>query len=84
MENIHSFLLLDASWGMLDDRKQGGVTRSEWQAVYRENVLRGQINEPLRIHYIKDVDLNGNYVGGSGARMITPTNQPILPAWYKR
>ena len=74
---------LDANRGMLNDRLQNGVKGSEWQAVYRENVLRGQIGQPLRTHYIKSVDPSGAYIGGSGVRMITPANQPILPTGYK-
>ncbi len=77
------FHCLDANRGLLDDRLQDEVKRSEWQAVYRENVLRGQIGQPLRTHYIKSVDPSGAYIGGVGIRMITPANQPILPTGYK-
>ncbi len=74
---------LDANRGLLNDRLQHGIKGSEWQAVYRENVLRGQIGQPFRINYIKSVDPSGAYIGGSGVRMITPANQPILPTGYK-
>ncbi|WP_367868212.1 M91 family zinc metallopeptidase [Pedobacter sp. WC2423] len=74
---------LDANRGMLNDRMQDGIKGSEWQAVYRENVLRGQMGQPLRTHYIKSVDPSGAYIGGSGIRMITSANQPILPVGYK-
>lgn len=74
---------LDANRGLLNNRLQNGVKGSEWQAVYRENVLRGPIGQPLRTHYIKNVDPSGAYIGGSGVRMITPANKPILPTGYK-
>ncbi|MDD4727448.1 MAG: M91 family zinc metallopeptidase [Dysgonamonadaceae bacterium] len=73
---------LDANRGLLDNRVDQGIERSEWQAVYRENVLRSQLGSPLRTHYIKTVDANGIFLGGSGTRMLTPANQPILPNWY--
>lgn len=73
---------LDANRGLLDNRVDLGIERSEWQAVYRENVLRSQLGSPLRTHYIKTVDANGAFLGGSGTRMLTPANQPILPNWY--
>jgi hypothetical protein len=44
-------------------RIQDGVMRNEWQAVYRENVLRVQIGQPLRTNYIKSIDPSGAYVG---------------------
>ncbi|WP_347160472.1 RHS repeat-associated core domain-containing protein [Pontibacter chitinilyticus] len=74
---------LDANRGLLDSRISQGIERSEWQAVYRENVLRGQLNVSLRTHYIKAVDSNGKFIGGSGTRMLTPANKPLLPSWYK-
>lgn len=49
------FHALDANKGLLDDRSENGIKRSEWQAVYRENILREQLNRPLRTHYITKV-----------------------------
>jgi len=74
---------LDANRGMLDNRMCHGLARSEWQTVYRENVLRGQLNLPLRTYYSWNVDITGSFVEGSGIRMITKANEPIAPAWYK-
>ena len=74
---------LDANRGLLDVRDHKGVKRSEWQAVYRENNLRGELKLPLRTHYIKNVDPSGNVLGGAGPRMLTPKNTPIKPTWYK-
>ena len=77
------FHALDANKGLLDSRKVDGIKRSEWQAVYRENVLRSEMKLPLRTHYIKNIDPMGNFLGGSGPRMLTPSNSPIKPSWYK-
>jgi hypothetical protein len=77
------FHALDANRGLLDDRNESGVKRSEWQAVYRENILRIQLGHPLRTHYIKKTDPSGNVLEGTGPRMINSGNAPILPPWYK-
>ena len=78
------FHALDANRGLLDKRSYNGLERSEWQAVYRENILRGQLNRPLRTYYITTKDPSGNYVGGDGPSMLTGKNIPILPYWYKK
>ncbi|HAF28301.1 MAG TPA: hypothetical protein DCG75_04555 [Bacteroidales bacterium] len=72
---------LDANKGLLDNRMHQGIKRSEWSAVYQENNLRGQLGLSLRTHYVKNVDPSGVYIGGSGARMITPANTPYLPMY---
>ena len=74
---------LDSNRGLLDDRLDSGIERSEWQATYRENTVRSQLNKPLRTHYLKTADPSGNVLGGTGARMLTPANKPLLPKWYK-
>jgi hypothetical protein len=69
---------LDANRGLLDNRKEQGVSRSEWQAVYRENMLRSQLgNTPLRTYYHRN-----QYGLGDGPRMLDKTNNPIKPYWY--
>ena len=75
---------LDANRGLLDSRPHLNprVDRAEWQAVYRENTLRGQMGVPLRTHYITVQNPSGVVTGGTGPRMITPANKPILPSWY--
>ncbi len=75
---------LDANRGLLDSRTHldPRVDRSEWQAVYRENTLRGQMGVPLRTHYVTVQNPSGVVTGGTGPRMITPANRPILPSWY--
>ncbi|MCT1526933.1 M91 family zinc metallopeptidase, partial [Sphingobacterium hotanense] len=76
------FHALDANRGLLDDRVEQGVKRDEWQAVYRENMLRSQMRLPLRTHYIKNVNSDGSFIGGTGPRLLTPANRPLLPNWY--
>ena len=75
------FHALDANQGLLDHRDEKGIPRKEWQAVYRENILRGQMGLPLRTHYRKQMTSNGEFVGGSGEMMIS-RGKPIKPLWY--
>ena len=70
----------DANHGLLDDRKEKEVERSEWQAVYGENMLRKEMNVPLRKYYSVEVDENHLYVGGAGTKMIK-RGKPIKPWW---
>lgn len=74
---------LDANQGALDKRGylNPNVTRFEWSAVYGENRVRSQLGVPLRTHYITTKDPSGNVMGGTGPRMITPINSPILPIY---
>ena len=74
---------LDANRGLLDDRLEQGLKRSEWQAVYRENNLRSQLGLPLRTHYGVQADHKGNAIGGAGVRTLTTNNTIILPHWYR-
>ena len=78
------FHALDANRGLLDSRSENGIKRSEWQAVFRENILRKQLRRPLRTHYRTNKDQDGNFVEGSGPSMLSDENKPILPVWYKR
>lgn len=75
---------LDANQGLLDDRQEGHpeVDRGEWQAVYRENMMRMELGAPLRTHYLNEVDPSGNIKGGTGPYMLSPAGKPILPMWY--
>ena len=74
---------LDSNRGLLDLEKEQGIPRSEWQAVCRENTIRKQLNYPLRTHYKTSEDPSGTYRGGSGVKVLTEKNQPIVPYWYK-
>ncbi len=74
---------LDANNGMLNDKDNQGVKMSEWQAVYRENILRGDLKIPLRTNYIDVQDPSGNSLRGGGPSMLDNKNQPIQPTDYK-
>jgi len=75
---------LDANRGLLDSRDHKGATRTEWQAVYRENLLRDELKKtPLRTHYNSAVNPSGEVTGGTGPRMLTPNNKPLKPTWYE-
>ena len=52
-----------------------GLNKSEWRAVYYENIMRGQAGIPLRINYGLQ-DNEGSYTG-VGPTMLTSTGQPI-------
>ena len=75
------FHALDANQGRMDERVERGISRNDWQAVYHENVLRGQMKLPLRTHHITQQTSNGKFVGGGGAKM-TIKGSPIKPWWY--
>jgi RHS repeat-associated protein len=72
------FHALDANRGLLDNSREQDLKRSEWQAVYRENILREQLGKPLRTYYI--VNWRGK---GKGPYMLTPDNKPKKPYWYE-
>lgn len=82
---------LDSNRGKLDSRinetsKKAGENfkRSEWQAVYRENLMRSELGLPLRTHYGRDIETGtGRYLGPSGTRMLGPNNEIIKPSWYE-
>lgn len=52
-----------------------GVLKSEWRAVYRENLIRGQAGIPLRTHY--GYDITTGVPRPFGPRLLTPLNLPI-------
>ena len=52
-----------------------GLLKSEWRAVYRENLIRGQAGIPLRTHY--GYDMTTGVPLPIGPRLLTPANLPI-------
>lgn len=60
------FHALDANRGLFDDRKYQNIYMSEWQAVYKENVLRKCLGLPYRVSYGR-------------VRMLDDKNEPIRP-----
>jgi RHS repeat-associated protein len=52
-----------------------GLNKSEWRAVYFENIIRGQAGLPLRSQYgLQD---NGGTFTGTGPSLLTPAGLPI-------
>ena len=52
----------DSNQGILDYSMKDGIYMAEWNAVYRENLIRGQANIPLRSNYGLDIS-TGKPVG---------------------
>ena len=71
----------DHNYGMLDTDLLDGVKKSEYQAVYRENLIRQELRQPLRLYY-KKTEVNG-FLKGCGPKMLDNNNQNIIPGWYK-
>jgi hypothetical protein len=67
------FHALDSNRGLLDNKKEQGLSRTEWQASYRENSLRIQLGYPVRTHYQTKTSL---------VKIVTDNNSPIHPFWY--
>ena len=64
------FHALDANRGLLDGRVYNGLSRKEWQATYRENILRQELHLPLRTYYYNTF-------------VLCTDNKPFAPYWYK-
>ncbi len=74
---------LDSNRGKLDRTLEDGVKRSEWQAVYRENLIRSELKLPLRTHYGRSLEKGTNkYLGPAGPKMLNKDNSIIKPSWY--
>jgi hypothetical protein len=52
-----------------------GLLKSEWRAVYRENLIRGQAGIPLRTHY--GINMSTGIPVGIAPLLLTPANLPI-------
>ena len=55
--------------------QKDGLLKSEWRAVYTENLIRGEANIPLRSHYGVETFGGKNYE--IGPRLLTIDNKPI-------
>lgn len=53
-----------------------GLNKSEWRAVYFENIIRGQAGIPLRTNY--GLNDNGGTYTGNGPSMLDASSQPII------
>lgn len=72
---------LDANRGLLNKDEVQGSSKSEWQAVYRENILRQQLGLPVRKSHKQRRNENGHLII-NGPLMIDDNNQPIRPYWW--
>lgn len=54
-----------------------GLLKSEWRAVYRENLIRGQAGISLRTHY--GIDMTTGTPIGTGPSLVTPIRLPFAP-----
>lgn len=73
----------DADRGLLNKTEEvDGVAREEYQASYRENLIRQELNRPLRTYFNSTTDGDGNFIEGRGP-LLNSQSQPILPAGYK-
>ena len=77
---------LDANRGYLSyDKAEGGYAKAEWQGVYRENLMRSQMNLPLRTRYgnVTGIDSDRGTVQyiPSGPLMLNIDGTPIKPTW---
>ncbi len=69
----------DANNGLLDTREYLGLGRDEWQATYRENIIRQQLGAPIREYY--RVQDDGGTRTPLPPRILDANNNPIYPAW---
>jgi hypothetical protein len=59
--------------GAVYNYQHNGLLKSEWRAVYRENLIRGQAKIPLRTHY----DMSTGQPQPIGPRLLDAKNLPI-------
>jgi hypothetical protein len=64
----------DANKGLTDSRAVDGIERSEWQASFNENIIRSQMNAPIRESYHRK--------DGTSTRLLDAENEPLIPLWY--
>lgn len=72
---------LDANRGMLNDSKFDNTYKYEWQAVYRENLIRSEQRLPLRTGYGVTRYPNGE-INDISTRMLKD-GKNVRPIWYK-
>ena len=65
----------NAATGVTYFSAYNGLLKSEWRAVYRENIIRGQAGIPLRTHY--GINLSTGVPVGISPRLLSPMNRPL-------
>jgi RHS repeat-associated protein len=77
----------DANRGLHWDKQfasgvHNSLSKTEWQACYKENLFRQQFGAPLREFYRTGIDDEGNVTGPEPPRLLdSKTNLPIKPSW---
>jgi hypothetical protein len=74
----------DANRGLLDSRLESGLKRDEWQASYKENILRGQLGAPTRSNYRTALDPTTGIGTPTTPRIVDAKNLPIKPSWVPK
>ncbi|MBI2282849.1 MAG: hypothetical protein HYU71_03975, partial [Bacteroidetes bacterium] len=74
----------DANRGLLDSRLEQGLKRDEWQASYKENIMRGQLGAPTRTNYRTAYDPNTGINTPTTPRIVDAKNAPIRPSWVPK
>ena len=64
----------DASFGLQDNRNYSGLSRNEWQASYKENLLRKEMKQPLRLIY---------HTNQGESIVLLKNGHIIKPDWYE-
>lgn len=73
----------DSNNGRMDSRDHNGLSRNEWQASYRENLIRKEKGLGYRLSYGGEVDQYGTWNRKTGIKMLDKKGLPIKPAWLK-
>jgi RHS repeat-associated protein len=78
-ELFHAY---DANNGLMDGRLDQNLKRNEWQASYRENLLRGELKLPYREYYRSES--NNGVISPLAPRILDVNNNPIRPSWLPK
>jgi len=73
--NVNPSSYTNVSTGFTYNFEYNGLLKSEWRAVYRENLIRGQAGIPLRTYYGYDITTGSPLP--TGPRLLDSTNQPL-------
>ena len=74
----------DANRGLLDNRLEDGLNRTEWQASYKENILRSQLGSSMRTNYRTAYDPDSGVSSPTTPRIVDAKNMPIKPSWVPK
>ena len=83
--SVPSFYIFESNFDKIEVFGVPGVKeieKNEFQAVYRENLIRQELNMPLRTHYITNETTDGTFIKGLGPNMLDSSGKPKRPSWY--